>query len=91
MVLPQRRRFGIQQNKIIDFEYLAVNEAAERMFNAGPGITDWKTFTQKFLLTVLRKYFGTYANVVETGISVQLEFYQENLVISGMKPSLLKC
>lgn len=48
------------------------------MFNAEPGSLIGKRLKEVFA-DGLKKYFQTYANVVETGISVQLEFYQENL------------
>ncbi|WP_276369337.1 chemotaxis protein CheB [Chryseolinea sp. H1M3-3] len=64
-------------NKIIDFEYLAVNEAMERMFNVEHG-----SLVGKRLLDTFKegkgKYLPVYINVVETGIPAQLEFYNEH-------------
>src|SRR5688500_12372168 len=64
------------QNKIIDFEYLAINEAAERMFNVGPKSLVGKRMRETFK-DAETIYFDIYANVVETGIPNQLEYYHK--------------
>jgi two-component system, chemotaxis family, CheB/CheR fusion protein len=65
-----------RNNKIVDFEYLAVNEALERMFNVEHG-----SLVGRRLLDTFKegkgKYLPVYINVVETGIPAQLEFYNE--------------
>jgi two-component system CheB/CheR fusion protein len=65
-----------EHNKIIDFEYVAVNEAAERMFNVPHGSLVGKRLLQTFK-EARGKYLSVYAQVVETGIPHQLEFYHE--------------
>jgi two-component system CheB/CheR fusion protein len=75
--IAAKRAIRDAQNKIIDFEYLAVNEAAERMFDVPHGSLVGK----RLLATVKdarREYFNTYAHVVETGVPAQLEFYHES-------------
>lgn len=62
-------------NKIIDFEYMAVNEAAEKMFNVKQGSLIGRCLTDIFKETP-SEYLQVYSNVVETGISEKLEFYQ---------------
>ncbi|HKZ38217.1 MAG TPA: PAS domain-containing protein, partial [Chryseolinea sp.] len=65
------------QNKIIDFEYLAINEAAERMFNVGPESLIGKRMLETFK-DAETVYFDIYANVVDTGIPNQLEYYYKD-------------
>jgi two-component system CheB/CheR fusion protein len=66
-----------KQNKIIDFEYLALNTAAEKMFRV-----QHQWLVGKRLLEVFGKeaneYFNLYVNVVETGNPTSLEFYHES-------------
>ncbi len=64
-----------KNNKIIDFEYLAVNEAAEKMFNVKQSSLIGKRLTEIFKETPI-EYLQVYSNVVETGVSEKLEFYQ---------------
>ncbi len=64
-----------KNNKIIDFEYLAVNEAAEKMFNVKQSSLIGKRLSEIFKETP-NEYLQVYSNVVETGISEKLEFYQ---------------
>jgi two-component system, chemotaxis family, CheB/CheR fusion protein len=61
-------------NKIIDFEYLAVNVAAEKMFNVKQSSLIGKRLSDIFKETA-NEYLQVYSNVVETGISEKLEFY----------------
>ncbi|MBL0743162.1 chemotaxis protein CheB [Chryseolinea lacunae] len=74
--IAAKRAVRDNQNRIVDFEYIAVNEAAERMFGVAP-----RSLTGKRLLDVFkdesREFFNTYVNVIETGESAQLEFYNE--------------
>src|SRR6188768_1475611 len=64
-----------KDNKIIDFEYLTVNEAGEKMFNVKQGSLIGKRLSGIFKETA-NEYLQVYSNVVETGISEKLEFYQ---------------
>jgi two-component system, chemotaxis family, CheB/CheR fusion protein len=64
------------ENQIIDFEYLAINEAAERMFQVEPGTLRGKRLLQTFR-DAKEEYFRLYVKVVETGEPLQLEFYHE--------------
>ena len=75
MGLQPRKPFVIRDNKIIDFEYLAVNEAAEKMFNVKQSSLIGKRLSDIFKETP-SEYLQVYSNVVETGISEKLEFYQ---------------
>jgi two-component system, chemotaxis family, CheB/CheR fusion protein len=64
-------------NKIVDFEYLAVNKAAEQMFNVKQS-----SLIGRRLLDVFKdrsdEHLRVYSNVVETGVPAQLEFYQKH-------------
>ncbi|HYI77973.1 MAG TPA: ATP-binding protein, partial [Chryseolinea sp.] len=66
-----------ENNKIVDFEYLAVNKAAEEMFNVKQS-----SLIGRRLLDVFKdrsdEHLRVYSNVVETGVPAQLEFYQKN-------------
>ncbi len=66
-----------KQHKIIDFEYLALNTAAEQMFRV-----QHQWLVGKRLLEVFGKatneYFNIYVNVVETGNPTSLEFFHES-------------
>ena len=64
-----------KNNKIIDFEYLAVNEAAEKMFNVKQSSLIGKRLCEVFK-EAPNEYLQVYSKVVETGISEKLEFYQ---------------
>jgi two-component system CheB/CheR fusion protein len=64
-------------NAIIDFEYIAVNKAAERMFGVEPGSLVGKRLLKTFN-DAKQQYFKIYAKVVETGMPTKLEFYHES-------------
>jgi two-component system CheB/CheR fusion protein len=64
-------------HQIIDFEYVAVNDAAERMFHVDTGTLKGKRLLQTFQ-DAQREYFKMYTRVVETGNPIQLEFYHES-------------
>lgn len=65
------------RNKIIDFEYLAVNEAAERMFNVPTGSLRGKRLIETFV-DAKKEYLEIYSRVVENGIPIQLEFFHKS-------------
>lgn len=65
------------ENKIIDFEYLVINEAAERMFQVQPGTLRGRRLLETFR-DAKNEYFQMYVKVVETGEPLQLEFYHES-------------
>jgi len=66
-----------KQGKIVDFEFLAANRMAERMFGLPHGIIVGKTMTEVFPWRD-RKYIDLYAEVVNTGINARFEFFEEN-------------
>jgi two-component system CheB/CheR fusion protein len=73
--IAAKRAIRDRQKKIIDFEYLAVNEAAEKMFNVKPGALAGQKLLPMF--NNEKSYFDTYVNVVETGEPARFEFHQE--------------
>jgi two-component system CheB/CheR fusion protein len=73
--IAAKRAVRDKQRKIVDFEYLAVNEAAEKMFKVKPGALAGQKLLRMFNND--KTYFDMYVNVVETGVPVRLEFYQE--------------
>jgi two-component system CheB/CheR fusion protein len=73
--IAAKRAVRDRQRKIVDFEYLAVNEAAEKMFKVKPGARAGEKLLRMF--NGDKTYFDMYVNVVETGVPVRLEFYQE--------------
>ncbi len=73
--IAAKRAVRDKQRKIVDFEYLAVNEAAEKMFKVKPGALAGQKLLRMF--NGDKTYFDMYVNVVETGMPVRLEFYQE--------------
>ena len=75
--ITAKRAVRNEQNEIIDFEYLAVNKAAEKMFNVKPGVLVGKRLRQMFG-DARPEYIDIYARVVETGNPARLEFYQES-------------
>ena len=78
-----------ENHKIIDFEYLAVNEAAERMFNVKQSSLIGKRLSEIFKETP-DEYLQVYSNVVETGISEKLEFYQEKVSDRWYETAIVK-
>jgi two-component system CheB/CheR fusion protein len=61
----------------VDFEYLAVNKAAEKMFGVKPGALAGKRL-RKIFKDEGGEYIEVYARVVETGKPAQLEFYHDS-------------
>ena len=73
--ITAKRAIRDKSNKIVDFEYLAVNAAAEKMFNVKQSSLIGKRLLDIFKETP-NEYLKVYSNVVETGISENMEFYQ---------------
>ena len=73
--IAAKRAVRDKQRRIIDFEYLAVNEAAEKMFKVKPDTLAGQKLTNIF--NGGKSHFDIYVDVVETGTPVRLEFYQE--------------
>jgi two-component system CheB/CheR fusion protein len=63
-----------ERNEIIDFEYLAVNKAAERMFDVKHESLIGKRLLKTFY-DEKKEYFKIYAQVVETGSSAKVEYH----------------
>lgn len=72
--ITAKRAIRDDQGKIFDFEYLAINRAAEKMFKAKPGNLLGRRLLKVFPDEGLQ-YAQIYARVVETGIPSTLEFY----------------
>ncbi len=66
-----------KQGKIVDFEFLAANRTAERMFGLPHGTIAGKTMTEVFPWRD-KKYIDLYAEVVNTGVNARFEFFEEN-------------
>ncbi len=64
------------QNKIVDFEYLAVNNAAEKFFGVPHNSLIGKRLKETFPSNN-SNYITIYADVVETGNDSTFEFYNE--------------
>jgi len=75
--ITAKRAVRDERNNIVDFEYLAVNEAAERIFNVARGSLAGKRLL-KTATDARKEYFKFYANVVETGEPQQLEIYHDS-------------
>ncbi len=65
-----------QDNKIIDFEYISVNRSAEIMLHLQPGELVGKRLRKSFP-EMSGTFFQQYIGVVETGKTMQIEFFYE--------------
>ncbi|MBA4055112.1 MAG: hypothetical protein C0490_10395, partial [Marivirga sp.] len=63
-------------NEIVDFEYLALNEAAHKIFGLENVVMEGKTMFQLFSDNA-SKYFREYVDVVETGKSRSFDFFKK--------------
>jgi two-component system CheB/CheR fusion protein len=74
--ITAKRAVRDEKNRIIDFEYVVANVAAEKMFQV-----EHQSLVGKRLLQVFsearRGYFKTLANVVETGSPAKIEFFDD--------------
>lgn len=62
------------QNRIVDFEYIMVNPAAEKFFGMNSGDLINKRISEVFP-TFKPRFLDIYARVVETGVMEQFEFH----------------
>jgi two-component system CheB/CheR fusion protein len=74
--ITAKRAVRDEKNRIIDFEYVVANVAAEKMFQV-----EHQSLVGKRLLQLFseerRGYFKTLAKVVETGIPAKIEFFDD--------------
>ncbi len=63
------------QNKVIDFECIVANAAAERMFSVQPGRLVSERLRATLSDSTTQQYLNLYKKVVETGQSEKIEFY----------------
>ncbi|MFT3909291.1 MAG: CheR family methyltransferase [Ferruginibacter sp.] len=66
-----------EENKIIDFEYMMTNSAANKIMNREEGELVGKRMLEEFPYTK-REHFDRYVNVVETGKPAQFEMQSDN-------------
>lgn len=71
--ITAKRAIRNEQNKIIDFEYLATNKAAQRIFGIKNGL-EGKRLTEVFGHRS-KQVLDVYAEVVDSGKSINFEFY----------------
>jgi two-component system CheB/CheR fusion protein len=64
-------------NKIVDFEYIASNIMADRIMNVDPGNLRGKYLLREFP-QVAENYFERYVRVVESGEAEHFEFYNDS-------------
>jgi two-component system CheB/CheR fusion protein len=64
------------ENKIIDFEYLVVNKAAEKLFGLNPNYAIGKPLSKVFP-DLIPEYFEIYRRVADTGDHANFEFYYD--------------
>ncbi|RAW00283.1 chemotaxis protein CheB [Pseudochryseolinea flava] len=74
--ITAKRAIRNSDQEIVDFEYLAVNHAAEKFFNVRQGSLTGKTMMEAFPAFPLQ-YFQQYIEVVERGTTKTFEFYHE--------------
>jgi two-component system, chemotaxis family, CheB/CheR fusion protein len=75
--ITHKRPIRNAQKKIIDFEYVAMNESAEAMLNVEPHGLIGKHVLQEFP-HLNKEYFKTYVEVVEKGNSAVFEMFNED-------------
>jgi two-component system CheB/CheR fusion protein len=75
--ITAKRAIRNAHHEIVDFEYVAINSAAEKFFGVQPGSLIHKRLKEVFP-TSEEKFFALYARVVETGVMEQFEFYHEH-------------
>ncbi len=63
------------ENRIIDFECITANAAAERMFGVKPGGLVSERLMSTLSAATTREYLNLYKKVAETGHSEKIEFY----------------
>jgi len=63
------------QHKIVDFECITANAAAERMFGVKPGSLVSERFLATLSAATTQEYLNVYKKVAETGQSEKIEFY----------------
>jgi two-component system CheB/CheR fusion protein len=64
-----------KQNRIVDFECLAANVAAEKMFGVSPGTLVSDRLQATLSASTTQEYLNIYRRVVETGQTEKIEFY----------------
>jgi two-component system CheB/CheR fusion protein len=64
-----------EHNRIVDFEFIAVNAAAERMFGLHPEPLIGKRLLKTFQDVTRKEHFDIYKNVVETGAPANQEYF----------------
>jgi two-component system CheB/CheR fusion protein len=75
--ITAKRAIRSARNEIVDFEYIAINSAAENFFGVHPGSLLHKRLTEVFPRSD-KKFFDIYCKVVETGVMEQFEFHHEH-------------
>lgn len=72
--ITAKRAVRDEKNRIVDFEYVVVNVAAEKIFQVEHQSLIGKRLIP-FFSDTRRDYFKTLAKVVETGVPAKLEFF----------------
>ncbi len=67
-----------QQNRIIDFEYISVNKAAEQLLNRPRGSMLGKKLSEEFP-EMSKDSIRKYKEIVETGKTMEFEVYYESM------------
>jgi two-component system CheB/CheR fusion protein len=76
--ITAKRAVRDKKNNVVDFEYLAVNSSAERMFGVAPGTLRGKRLLEAFSDYKSGEFFNVYKKVVETGQQSKIEFYHKS-------------
>ena len=63
------------QNRVVDFECITANAAAERMFSVKPGNLVSERFLATLSASTTQEYLNVYKKVVDTGQAEKIEFY----------------